>query len=137
MASTFAAAVRAFAAKAQHRADETLRRTAAEMLARVVNATPVTEQPVAGAGRARGGWVVTVNGTGGGEAAPDPDGAATVARGEAVIAGAKAGDVVTIQNAVPYIGELEYGHSKQAPAGMVRVADAAFPLIVEQAARKS
>ena len=37
-----------------------------------------------------------------------------------------AGSVVYLSNNLPYISALEYGHSKQAPAGMVRVSIARF-----------
>jgi len=33
----------------------------------------------------------------------------------------KLGDVITINNSTPYIRELEHGHSRQAPQGMVRI----------------
>jgi len=46
----------------------------------------------------------------------------------------KAGKTVFITNSLPYAIPLEYGHSKQAPGGMVRVTLSEFPGIVESAA---
>jgi hypothetical protein len=42
------------------------------------------------------------------------------------------GDTAFVTNAVPYIGELEKGHSRQAPAGMVRVTAAELQPVAEQ-----
>lgn len=45
------------------------------------------------------------------------------------------GDIF-LTNSLPYAIPLEYGHSQQAPAGMVRVTVAAWNGIVEQAANE-
>jgi hypothetical protein len=45
-----------------------------------------------------------------------------------------AGDVIYLTNAVPYIDALEHGHSKQAPAGMVRLTQAELQPLAEQIA---
>lgn len=52
----------------------------------------------------------------------DKNGGATVAAAIAVAEKAKSGGVVYLVNNLPYSQRLEYGYSKQAPAGMVRVA---------------
>lgn len=44
-------------------------------------------------------------------------------------------DTATIINQVPYIIYLEYGHSKQAPHGMVRLNVQKWNKIIEQSAR--
>lgn len=49
---------------------------------------------------------------------------------------AKLGDEVYVTSNCEYIEELEKGHSKQAPVGMVRITVAAGPLIVEREAAK-
>lgn len=67
---------------------------------------------------------------------PDPTGEATTAR---LVAGAiefKAGQTAFIVNNLPYAIPLEFGHSTQAPGGMVRVTLARFQQIVEEAIRK-
>jgi hypothetical protein len=87
-----------------------------EALRRIVERTPVDT------GRAKGNWQVTI-------AAPaaaaieafDKDGAETIQKGLAAIAGLKPYQVVWISNNVDYIEFLEDGSSKQAPRGMCRL----------------
>lgn len=43
------------------------------------------------------------------------------------------GQIAYIQNTVEYGYDLEYGSSQQAPNGMVRITEAKFKMIVEQA----
>ncbi len=52
------------------------------------------------------------------------------------IAGLKAGDVFGLNNGAEYIEDLEFGHSGQAPEGMVRVAVAAGQEILDQAVKR-
>ena len=51
------------------------------------------------------------------------------------IAPAKFGATIYLVNNLPYAVRLEYGWSKQAPAGMVRITAAEFQSIVDDAAR--
>lgn len=89
-------------------------------------------------GRFKGNWQVSVNKQPVGETGLiDPSGTATLAAGAAVASGVKAGDVIYLQNNVPYAIPLEYGWSSQAPAGMVRVTVVRFQQIVDEAAREA
>lgn len=68
---------------------------------------------------------------------PDPTGAEATAR---LVAGAiefKAGQTAFIVNNLPYSIPLEFGHSTQAPGGMVRVTVARFQQIVLEAIRNN
>ncbi|WP_095110561.1 hypothetical protein [Pseudomonas sp. Irchel 3E20] len=68
---------------------------------------------------------------------PDPTGAEATAR---LVAGAiefKAGQTAFIVNNLPYAIPLEFGHSTQAPGGMVRVTVARFQQIVLEAIRNN
>jgi hypothetical protein len=68
---------------------------------------------------------------------PDPTGEATMAR---LVNGAiefKAGQTAFIVNNLPYAIPLEFGHSTQAPSGMVRVTVARFQQIVLEAIRNN
>lgn len=68
---------------------------------------------------------------------PDPTGAGATAR---LVAGAiefKAGQTAFIVNNLPYAIPLEFGHSTQAPGGMVRVTVARFQQIVLEAIRNN
>jgi hypothetical protein len=51
----------------------------------------------------------------------DKSGNATISKGSAALASFKLGDTIFLYNNVEYILSLEYGHSKQAPAGMFRI----------------
>jgi len=48
----------------------------------------------------------------------------------------KLGDQMFLTNSLPYARRLEYGHSSMAPQGMVRIAAAQWPLVVERIAKK-
>jgi hypothetical protein len=85
-------------------------------------------------GRFRGNWQVgltaPVTGT---LATLDKSGAATIARGNQVLSQAKSGGVIYINNNLPYAQRLEYGWSKQAPSGMVRITLARFQSMLDKA----
>lgn len=105
-----------------------------EGLRRVVLRTPVDT------GRARGSWQV-------GAGSPprsspigvDPSGAATIAKGAAVIAQIVLGQIGWIVSNLVYMPALDRGHSRQAPNGIVAVTIQELQVIrdrlVEQAAR--
>ncbi|MFJ2539395.1 hypothetical protein [Pseudomonas sp. NPDC087614] len=89
-------------------------------------------------GRFRGNWMFNIG-------APDsttteevdPSGAKSTAR---IVSGAiefKAGDTCYITNSLGYAIPLEFGHSTQAPSGMVRVTVARFQQIVLEAIRNN
>ena len=87
-----------------------------EALRRLVEKTPVDT------GRARGNWQVTIGSPSEGQLdQTDPVGAATIAAGLAALAGLPPFQVVWISNNIDYIEELEHGHSKQAPEGMLAI----------------
>jgi len=52
----------------------------------------------------------------------DPSGQATISKGMEVMARFKLGDTIFLYNNVAYAIALEFGHSKQAPAGVYRIA---------------
>lgn len=83
---------------------------------RVVMRTPVDT------GRARGNWQVSIGLPARGVlGSRDRSGAATVSRGLGTIKRIDGTLDSWVVNNVVYIRALEYGHSKQAPNGMVRV----------------
>lgn len=100
--------------------EEMVRKIAERLFENIVRRTPVDT------GWARANWVPSINEIDArspgerppdGETVPEPNPGAIAA----VVQQGKIGDVFWLTNAVPYIRALEYGHSKQAPAGMVRV----------------
>jgi hypothetical protein len=89
-------------------------------------------------GRFRGNWMFSIG-------SPDntttdevdPTGRKSTAR---IVDGAiefKAGDTAYITNSLPYAIPLEFGHSQQAPGGMVRITVARFQQIVLEAIRNN
>ena len=125
--ASFTLDIKAFVEKAGDRADLVVRKVALDLFSKVVLKTPVDT------GRARGHWGVGVNSITYG-AGLDKDGGGTIARATATMQGARAGDRIYIANNLPYIVRLEYGHSKQAPAGMVRTTIDEFQAAVNRAA---
>lgn len=112
-------------------ANKAVRALALEVTKRIVLRTPVD------IGRARGNWNVGIGNpdrtTGNGT---DKNGSATIARGAAVIKAADMEQAFFITNSLPYIVPLEDGHSKQAPAGMVKLTIAELQPLASQVAAK-
>ena len=145
-ADTFALDLAAFAAKAKAAPGQVAAKATIDVLAAVVDRTPVgnpdtwKNPPPPGyvGGRARANWNASLG-------SPDlsvtfdidASGAGTVARGAARIGTDTQGEDAYIVNSLPYIRPLEYeGHSRQAPAGMVRVTVAEWQTYVDGAVAK-
>lgn len=111
--------------------DEVFRRVMIEIGTTVIRLSPVDT------GRFRGNWQFTVD-------APasasldnyDPDGHETIAKLVADVQQLSYGQTAYLVNNLIYAIPLEYGHSGQAPAGMVRITLAGFQQMVEQAVRE-
>ncbi|HEU5019684.1 MAG TPA: HK97 gp10 family phage protein [Pseudolabrys sp.] len=63
--------------------------------------------------------------------------AAAEAEVSLVIAGAKIGQTIFVGWTAAYVGALEYGHSKQAPEGFVRLAAQRWPAIVAEVSARA
>ena len=87
-------------------------------------------------GRFRGNWMFSIGSPDSGTTEEvDPNGTKSTAR---IVAGAlefKAGEIAYITNSLPSAIPLEFGHSTQAPGGMVRITVARFQQIVLEAIR--
>lgn len=132
-----------FAAKAGGNMDLVVRKIALDLFTRCIEKSPVgnkdiwqhPEQAPPGytGGRFKSNWQVAI-----GSIPPGTltaiDVTAAVTRVEAEVLGMKAGDVIYLVNNLPYARALEYGHSKQAPAGMVRLTVAEYGAVVTKAA---
>lgn len=89
-------------------------------------------------GAARGSWTVGLG------SLPrrynrenDKDGSHTIAKNKTRLTKLKAGESVFIASNLPYMPLLEYGWSKQAPGGMVRIARARWARYVKNAVKKA
>lgn len=128
---SFSDDVRRFSAKAAEAHDKIARTAALELFTGVIRSTPVDT------GRARGNWQTSV-----GQPTPneierdDKSGAQAIGEVQARTPEG-AGQEVFLTNNLPYVYSLEYGSSKQAPAGMVRVNFARVQKIVAKAIAKN
>lgn len=142
MADTFALDIRKFAEKAGANVETVVRKTTGHLLASTVLRTPVGNpslwkgNPPAGyvGGRLRANWNASIGmpdfST---SIVRDQSGGSTIARGNGVVSQWKGGDIY-LMNSLPYVREIEYeGHSKQAPAGMVRITVTEFQTFIDQA----
>lgn len=138
--------LRAFIDKAKGNAETVVRKVGIDMLARIIDRSPVgnpslwKDPPPPGyvGGRFRGNWQVTFGAQASAEVARiDPNGSATKAAGSAVLAAYRSGiNSIWLTNTVPYAQRLEYGHSSQAPQGMARITSAEFQQFVNKAAQE-
>ncbi|MCH5508820.1 hypothetical protein [Pseudomonas syringae] len=88
-------------------------------------------------GRFRGNWMFGIGAPDGTTTEElDPSGSKSNARIANGVLEFHAGDVAYITNSLPYAIPLEFGHSTQAPNGMVRVTLAHFQKTVENVVRK-
>ena len=87
-------------------------------------------------GRFRSNWQLTSGIPATGEIEAVEGAGETIAKIVAAAGTLTIGEVAYIVNNLPYAVPLEYGHSTQAPNGMVRVTLARFQQIVEEAIRK-
>ena len=126
----FAESLAEFADQAKEAIDDVFREVLIEIGTSVIQLSPVDT------GRFKGNWQFTVD-------APssqsldtfDKSGHETIAALVAEVSRLDAGKVAYIVNNLVYGVPLEYGHSDQAPAGMVQITLARFQQIVEEAIR--
>lgn len=89
-------------------------------------------------GRFRGNWQFSIEAPADGTLdIVDPSGSMSLALLRGQVASLTAGQTAYIVNNLPYAIPLEYGHSSQAPSGMVRVTVARFQQIVAEAIRNN
>ncbi|GLO38945.1 hypothetical protein PPUN15366_05890 [Pseudomonas putida] len=86
-------------------------------------------------GRFRSNWQLTASVPASGEIDEIEDASETIAKIAAAAGELTLGEVAYIVNNLPYAVPLEYGHSTQAPEGMVRITIRQFQELVENAAK--
>lgn len=123
--------IRRFTTKTTEAHNKITRVATLELFSGVIKATPVDT------GRARGNWQTTVGSPAKGRLErEDKSGSEAIAEVEAKTPEG-AGQVTMLTNNLPYIDELEFGSSKQAPQGMVRTNLARAQKMVDAAIRKN
>jgi hypothetical protein len=126
---SFTLDVQRFVDKAKGNVDLVVRKVSLDMFKRVIMKSPVDT------GRFKGNWQVAIGSIPAGTLeVDDKTGAATITKVTATALPLKAGDVITLVNNLPYGRRLEYGWSKQAPSGMVRLSVAEYGAVVSKAA---
>jgi hypothetical protein len=94
----------------------------------IVKITPVKT------GRLRGNWQLTINSQATASlTTPDPDGSSTINEIISKAESLTSGDIAYIANNVLYGRDIEYGSSRKAPRGMVRVTEERFLSLVDAA----
>lgn len=103
--------------RTKKRTDQVVQKITMELFRSVIVKTPVDT------GRARGNWQCSVGALPAGvkQDATDSTGAQAISAAAEKVNKTPAGNIVYLANNLPYIRRLEYGYSKQAPGGMVRV----------------
>jgi hypothetical protein len=128
MADTFSRDLALFVQRAKANQDLVLRKVCLDLFKSLSVKSPVDT------GRFRGNWQVGVGSMNGDTSSPvDPGGEQSISRAEGALANVKVGGVIYLTNSLPYAQRLEYGHSKQAPAGMVRLTVQEYGLYLAKA----
>lgn len=144
--SQFTMSISDFIASSKAKADLVARKTMFELGKSVIEMSPVgnpslwKEKAPKGyvGGHFRGSWQFSIGSPPGGDTvAIDPTGAQTIALLQASVADVKMGDTGYVVSNAPYAQALEYGHSTQAPAGMVRITLERFDAFVAFAAEEA
>ena len=127
---TFSADLRAFRNRTGIKFDQVVRKVVFDMTAGIVKMTPVDT------GQARSNYFWGVQEVTATDPTQTKAGAPSITRAAEFATNLSAGGVVFLTNNLPYIMPLEFGSSKQAPAGMARVTVARFQAMVDAAARR-
>lgn len=129
--SKFTLDIQTFVAKAKKNPETVMRSVSLKLFSAIIKASPVDT------GRFRGNWQTTgVTPATGLIAGVDPTGNKAVNSAATFITNAPGWDTFTLTNNLPYAERLEYGWSKQAPVGMVRVNIARFQQLINEEAAK-
>lgn len=125
----FAEDLRVLCERAGNKAEMVVRGAALELGGQMIDRSPVDT------GRFKNNWV-TATGAPDMSRSGDPDtsGARSSAMLNEKIAGWKPGQTIWILNNLPYAKRLEYGWSKQAPGGMVRLTVQDYSRAIKKAA---
>jgi len=111
--ATFASGIKGYAKRTGLSIDKAVIAVCAKASTEIIRKTPVDT------GRARGNWFATIGNTSTDTSEVRTDGEAI---GDAITTSMKAsGNIFYLTNNLPYIRRLEYGYSKQAINGMVRL----------------
>lgn len=127
----FTESLEEFAGYAMEMATQIFRSVVIEVGSSVIRLSPVLT------GQFKGNWALTIDTAYTQKTAPvDKEGQDTINEIVRRAQSLNYGQTAYIVNNLPYAVPLEYGYSKKAPAGMVRITQARFQEIVQQAIRE-
>lgn len=128
LSGSFSAQLQQFAEQTKAKMDAIFQDVVIEIGESIIRLSPVDT------GLFKGNWQMTVDTPASGHIENfDKEGSETIAKLVASASRLEAGQVAWIVNNLPYAIPLEFGHSQQAPAGVVRVTLARFQEIVAAA----
>ncbi|EDQ2321255.1 HK97 gp10 family phage protein [Salmonella enterica subsp. enterica] len=128
---SFTLDVKAFCEKAKKNPETVMRAVSLKLFSAIIKSSPVDT------GRFRGNWQTTgATPATGLIAGVDPTGNKAVNNASTYIGSTPNWYEFTLTNNLPYAERLEYGWSKQAPVGMVRVNIARFNTLLNEEAAK-
>lgn len=128
---SFSGDVDNFFKKTRAKADLAARKIALDVFSSVIQMSPVDE------GRFKGNWQVAIGNVPTGTVEiNDKDGTATIAKVQAATLNLQVGQTIVLVNNLEYALPLEYGSSRQAPNGMVRLTVQRFKPIVDAVSRE-
>lgn len=129
--SKFTLDVKAFCEKAKKNPETVMRAVSMKLFSAIIKSSPVDT------GRFRMNWQTSgATPKSGNVAGFDKSGSTAIASAQTFISNTQVWQEFTLTNNLPYAQRLEYGYSKQAPVGMVRVNVARFnTLLAEEAAK--
>ncbi|CAL1778350.1 tail completion or Neck1 protein [Acinetobacter phage vB_AbaS_Silvergun] len=132
LSGSFTAQLQQFADETIERADSIFRDVVMSMAGVIVRLSPVDT------GNFKGAWRLSIDGYDSTvPETPDKQGGEVLARMLAEVGDLTFGQAAYLQNNLPYAVPLEFGHSTQAPTGIVRIAQAQFQQLVQQAIREN
>lgn len=113
----FAEDLRVLCERAGNKAEMVVRGAALELGGQMIDRSPVDT------GRFKNNWMTSAGPrASGARSSESKDGVDSIGQLQQQVAGWKPGQTIWILNNLPYAKRLEYGWSKQAPGGMVRLA---------------
>lgn len=132
LSGSFTEQLEQFAEETIDQADSIFRDVVMSMAGVIVRLSPVDT------GNFKGAWRLSIDGYDSTvPETPDKQGGDVLARMLAEVGNLTFGQAAFLQNNLPYAVPLEFGHSTQAPTGIVRIAQAQFQQLVQQAIREN
>ena len=132
LSGSFASQLQKFADETMEKADSIFKDVVMMVAGVIVRLSPVD------VGTFRGAWRLSIDGYDTSVPdTPDKEGGEVLARMLQEVGNLTFGQAAYLQNNLPYSIPLEFGHSTQAPTGIVRIAQAQFQQLVQQAIREN